>query len=167
MSTSPCPPPTEAVGTPKVDSAAVRVEGINPHVHLRKHALRLTAENAFDVMREYDLVVDGSDNFPTRYLVNDACVLLGKPLVYGAIQKFEGQVSVFNYRGGPNYRDLFPEPPPPGEVPSCAEGGVLGILPGVIGCMQATEAIKIALERLARSVPNSSASGLMKGPKLN
>jgi len=138
---------TEALGTPKVDSAAMRIEGINPHVNLRKHPVRLTAANALDVIGQYDLVVDGCDNFPTRYLVNDACVILGKPLVYGAIQKFEGQVSVFNYRGGPNYRDLFPEPPPPGEVPSCAEGGVLGVLPGVIGCMQATEAIKLALGR--------------------
>jgi len=138
---------TSALGTPKVDSAAARVEGINPHVAVRKHPFRLTAANALELIGQYDLVVDGSDNFPTRYLVNDACVVLGKPLIYGAIQKFEGQVSVFNYRGGPNYRDLFPEPPPPGEVPSCAEGGVLGILPGVIGCMQATEAIKVALGR--------------------
>ena len=136
---------TDAVGTPKVDSAEGRVGGINPHVEFIKHRLRLTAANALEVVAPYDLVVDGSDNFPTRYLVNDACILLGKPLIYGAVQKFEGQVSVFNYRGGPNYRDLFPEPPPPGEVPSCAEGGVLGILPGVIGCLQATEAIKVAL----------------------
>ena len=132
-------------GPPKVDSAEGRVGGINPHVEFIKHRLRLTAANALEVVAPYDLVVDGSDNFPTRYLVNDACILLGKPLIYGAVQKFEGQVSVFNYRGGPNYRDLFPEPPPPGEVPSCAEGGVLGILPGVIGCLQATEAIKVAL----------------------
>ena len=137
---------TEALGTPKVDSAEARVAGINPHVAFRKHELRLTSANALDVIGQYDIVIDGSDNFPTRYLVNDACVILKKPLVYGAIQKFEGQVSVFNYRGGPNYRDLFPEAPPPGEVPSCAEGGVLGVLPGVIGCMQATEAIKVALD---------------------
>ena len=134
-----------SLGTPKVDSAEARVTGINPHVRFVKHELRLTADNALDIMRDYDLVLDGSDNFPTRYLVNDACVILGKPLIYGAIQKFEGQVSVFNYQGGPNYRDLFPEPPPPGEVPSCAEGGVLGVLPGVIGCLQATEAVKVAL----------------------
>ena len=136
---------TQSVGTPKVESAEARIAGINPHVRLVKHALRLTSANALAILKDYDLVLDGSDNFPTRYLVNDACVILGKPLIYGAVQKFEGQVSVFNYRGGPNYRDLFPEPPPPGEVPSCAEGGVLGVLPGVIGCMQATEAIKVAL----------------------
>ena len=136
---------TESLDKPKVDSAEARVTGINPHVNFVKHNLRLTPDNALDIMKDYDLVLDGSDNFPTRYLVNDACVLLGKPLIYGAIQKFEGQVSVFNYKGGPNYRDLFPEPPPPGEVPSCAEGGVLGVLPGVIGCMQATEAIKVCL----------------------
>ena len=135
----------DAVGAPKVDSAEMRVKGINQHVNFRKHALRLTSLNALNILQGYDLVVDGSDNFATRYLVNDACVILGKPLVYGAIQAFEGQVSVFNYNGGPNYRDLFPEPPPPDEVPSCAEGGVLGILPGVIGCIQATEAIKVAL----------------------
>ena len=138
---------TSALGTPKVDSAASRIEGINPHVRVRKHAFRLTAENALELLGQYDVVVDGSDNFPTRYLVNDACVILGKPLVYGAVQKFEGQVSVFNYRGGPNYRDLFPQPPPPGEVPSCAEGGVLGIVPGVVGCLQATEALKLAMGR--------------------
>jgi adenylyltransferase/sulfurtransferase len=138
---------TSTLGKSKVDSAAARVTDINPNVVVHKHSFRLTSTNALDVIAQYDLVVDGSDNFPTRYLVNDACVILGKPLVYGAIQKFEGQVSVFNYRGGPNYRDLFPEAPPPGEVPSCAEGGVLGILPGVIGCMQATEAIKVALGR--------------------
>ena len=136
---------TSSLDTPKVDSAEARVTGINPHVNFVKHNLRITPDNALDIIREYDLVLDGSDNFPTRYLVNDACVILDKPLIYGAIQKFEGQVSVFNYRGGPNYRDLFPEPPPPGEVPSCAEGGVLGVLPGVIGCMQATEAIKVCL----------------------
>ena len=138
---------TRALGLSKVESAAARIAEINPLVNFCKHSLRLTRENALEIIRQYDVVVDGSDNFPTRYLVNDACVLLGKPLVYGAIQKFEGQVSVFNYGGGPNYRDLFPEPPPPGEVPSCAEGGVLGILPGVVGCMQATEAVKICLCR--------------------
>ena len=136
---------TDAVGQPKVESAEARMTQINPHVQLRTHPFRLTAENALEVIGQYDLVVDGCDNFPTRFLVNDACVILGKPLVYGAIQKFEGQVSVFNFDGGPNYRDLFSEPPPPGQVPSCAEAGVLGVLPGVIGCMQATEAIKIIL----------------------
>ena len=136
---------TDAVGTPKVESAHKRVAQINPHVSVVTHQTRIDAANALELLRPYDVVIDGSDNFPTRYLVNDACVILGKPLIYGAIQKFEGQVSVFNYKGGPNYRDLFPEPPPPGEVPSCAEGGVLGVLPGVIGCMQATEAIKVCL----------------------
>lgn len=140
---------TCALGTPKVDSAAERITGLNPHVAVRTHAVRLTSANALEIIGAYDVVVDGCDNFPTRYLVNDACVILGKPLVYGAVQKFEGQVSVFNYRGGPNYRDLFAEPPPPGEVPSCAEGGVLGVLPGVIGMLQATEAIKICLGREA------------------
>ena len=111
---------TEAVGTPKVDSARLRIAQINPLVGVVTHRLRLDATNALELVRPYDLVVDGSDNFPTRYLVNDACVLCGKPLVYGAVQRFEGQLSVFNYRGGPNYRDLFPEPPPPGAVPSCA-----------------------------------------------
>ena len=138
---------TEDIGRPKVESAAARLKSINPEVVVYQHPFRILPENALDLIDQYDLVLDGSDNFPTRYLVNDACVLLGKPLIYGAIQKFEGQVSVFNYKGGPNYRDLFPEPPPPGEVPSCAEGGVLGILPGVIGCLQATEAIKVALGR--------------------
>jgi adenylyltransferase/sulfurtransferase len=138
---------TEAVGTPKVDSARVRIAQINPLVGVVTHRLRLDATNALELVRPYDLVVDGSDNFPTRYLVNDACVLCGKPLVYGAVQRFEGQLSVFNYRGGPNYRDLFPEPPPPGAVPSCAEAGVVGVLPGVIGVLQATEALKVLLCR--------------------
>jgi rhodanese-related sulfurtransferase len=106
---------------------------------------RLSSENALDIIRPYDIVVDGTDNFPTRYLVNDACVLLDKPNVYGSIFRFEGQATVFNYEGGPNYRDLYPEPPPPGMVPSCAEGGVLGILPGMIGIIQATETVKIIL----------------------
>mmetsp|Transcript_20298 Transcript_20298/g.46526 ORF Transcript_20298/g.46526 Transcript_20298/m.46526 type:complete len:431 (-) Transcript_20298:247-1539(-) len=138
---------TSSVGTPKVESARTRVSEINPNVQLQMHQTRLTADNALAIIGEYDLVVDGCDNFPTRFLVNDACVILGKPLVYGAIQKFEGQVSVFNHRGGPNYRDLFSEPPPPGEVPSCAEAGVLGVLCGVIGTIQATEAIKIILDK--------------------
>jgi adenylyltransferase/sulfurtransferase len=104
---------------------------------------RLTSENALDIIRPYDIIVDGTDNFPTRYLVNDACVLLNKPNVYGSIFRFEGQATVFNYQDGPNYRDLYPEPPPPGMVPSCAEGGVLGILPGIVGVIQATETVKI------------------------
>ncbi len=136
---------TSKVGVRKVVSAAERIRDINPHVKLDIYEEPLTSENAMQVLAPYDVVVDGTDNFPTRYLVNDACVLLGKPNVYGSIFKFEGQASVFNYHGGPQYRDLYPEPPPPGLVPSCAEGGVLGILPGVIGCIQATETLKILL----------------------
>jgi adenylyltransferase/sulfurtransferase len=136
---------TSSVGVPKVRSAAARIHDLNPNVVLDIFEEPLTSENALRILADYDVVVDGTDNFPTRYLVNDACVILGKPNVYGSIFKFEGQASVFNYQGGPNYRDLYPEPPPPGLVPSCAEGGVLGILPGVIGCIQATETIKILL----------------------
>jgi len=127
----------------KVESARRRINDVNPHVTVVVHREKLGIDNILGLLAPYDVVVDGTDNFPTRYLVNDACVLLGKPLVYGAILRFEGQASVFNYRGGPNYRDLLPEPPSPGDVPSCAEGGVLGVLPGVIGCIQATEAIKL------------------------
>ena len=136
---------TSKVGVPKVQSAAERIADINPHVQVDIYEEALTSANALRILAPYDVVVDGTDNFPTRYLVNDACVILGKPNVYGSIFKFEGQASVFNYQGGPNYRDLYPEPPPPGLVPSCAEGGVLGILPGVIGCIQATETLKILL----------------------
>jgi adenylyltransferase/sulfurtransferase len=136
---------TSSVGVPKVRSAAARIHDLNPNVVLDIFEEPLTSANALRILADYDVVVDGTDNFPTRYLVNDACVILGKPNVYGSIFKFEGQASVFNYQGGPNYRDLYPEPPPPGLVPSCAEGGVLGILPGVIGCIQATETIKILL----------------------
>jgi len=136
---------TSKVGALKVDSARERIHDINPHVRVDVFNEALTSENALEIMAPYDVVVDGTDNFPTRYLVNDACVMLGKPNVYGSIFKFEGQCSVFNYQDGPNYRDLYPEPPPPGLVPSCAEGGVLGILPGVIGCLQATETIKVLL----------------------
>lgn len=136
---------TSKVGVPKVQSAAERIADINPHVQVDVYEEALTSANALRILEPYDVVVDGTDNFPTRYLVNDACVILGKPNVYGSIFKFEGQASVFNYQGGPNYRDLYPEPPPPGLVPSCAEGGVLGILPGVIGCIQATETLKILL----------------------
>ena len=118
---------------------------INPYVKIDKHEVALTSENALDIIRDYDIVVDGTDNFPTRYLVNDACVLLGKPNVYGSIFRFEGQATVFAYEGGPCYRCLYPEPPPPGLVPSCAEGGVLGILPGTIGLIQATETVKLIL----------------------
>ncbi|MEH2371407.1 molybdopterin-synthase adenylyltransferase MoeB [Nostoc sp.] len=136
---------TSWVGKPKIESAKNRIHEINPYCQVDLYETRLTSENALELIQPYDIVVDGTDNFPTRYLVNDACVLLNKPNVYGSILRFEGQASVFNYEGGPNYRDLFPEPPPPGMVPSCAEGGVLGILPGIIGLIQATETVKIIL----------------------
>lgn len=136
---------TRDVGRPKIASARDRLLDVNPHVNVLAHEVRLTSENALDLVRDYDLVVDGTDNFPTRYLVNDACVLTGKPNVYGSIFRFEGQASVFGLPGQPCYRCLYPEPPPPGLVPSCAEGGVLGVLPGVIGTIQATEAIKLIL----------------------
>jgi adenylyltransferase/sulfurtransferase len=136
---------TKDVGRPKIDSAAEKMQAINPNVEIVKHEVALSSENAMEILKGYDLVVDGTDNFPTRYLVNDACVLLGKPNVYGSIFRFEGQAAVFAYPGGPCYRCLYPEPPPPGLVPSCAEGGVLGILPGTIGLIQATEAVKLIL----------------------
>ncbi len=136
---------TSWVGKPKIVSAKDRILEINPNCQVDLYETRLSSENALDIIRPYDIVVDGTDNFPTRYLVNDACVLLNKPNVYGSIFRFEGQATVFNYEDGPNYRDLYPEPPPPGLVPSCAEGGVLGILPGIIGVIQATEAVKIIL----------------------
>jgi sulfur-carrier protein adenylyltransferase/sulfurtransferase len=136
---------TASVGQLKIESAKARILELNPYCQVDLYNLRLSADNALDTMRPYDVIVDGTDNFPTRYLVNDACVLLGKPNVYGSIFRFEGQATVFNYQGGPNYRDLYPEPPPPGLVPSCAEGGVLGILPGIIGVIQATETVKIIL----------------------
>jgi len=136
---------TSWVGKPKIQSAKERILEINPYCQVDLYETRLSSENALEIMEPYDIVVDGTDNFPTRYLVNDACVLLNKPNVYGSIFRFEGQATVFNYEGGPNYRDLFPEPPPPGMVPSCAEGGVLGILPGLIGVIQATETVKIIL----------------------
>jgi len=138
---------TSDVGRPKLDSASDRMREINPFVRIIKHNTMLTSENALQILKDYDIVIDGTDNFPTRYLVNDACVLLGKPNVYGSIFRFEGQCTVFAYQDGPCYRCLYPEPPPPGLVPSCAEGGVLGILPGLVGTMQATEAIKIILGR--------------------
>lgn len=136
---------TSWVGKPKIASAKNRILEINPNCQVDLYETRISAENALDIVKPYDIVVDGTDNFPTRYLVNDACVLLNKPNVYGSIFRFEGQATVFNYEGGPNYRDLYPEPPPPGMVPSCAEGGVLGILPGIIGVIQATETIKIII----------------------
>ena len=134
---------TSGIGTPKTDSARARLRDINPHVHVETFAQRLTSANALDIMRGFDLIVDGSDNFPTRYLVNDACVLLGKPDVYGSVFRFDGQVSVFDAKAGPCYRCLYAEPPPPDLVPSCAEGGVLGVLPGIIGSLQALETIKL------------------------
>ena len=136
---------TEDVGRKKLDSAAETIAAINPNVEIRKFETRLTSRNALEIMRDFDIVVDGTDNFATRYLVNDACVLLGKPNVYGSIFRFEGQASVFATKDGPCYRCLYPEPPPPGVVPSCAEGGVLGILPGLVGVIQATETIKLIL----------------------
>ncbi|GJD18932.1 UBA/THIF-type NAD/FAD-binding protein [Rivularia sp. IAM M-261] len=136
---------TSWVGKPKIESAKNRIHEINPYCQVDLYETRISSENALDIIRPYDVVIDGTDNFPTRYLTNDACVLLNKPNVYGSIFRFEGQATVFNYEGGPNYRDLYPEPPPPGMVPSCAEGGVLGILPGIIGIIQATEAVKIIL----------------------
>ena len=138
---------TADVGRLKLDAAIERLSALNPHIDIVPHALRLTSENVLDVIEPYDIVVDGTDNFPTRYLVNDACVIAGKPNVYGSIFRFEGQLSVFDARRGPCYRCLFPEPPPPGAVPSCAEGGVLGVLPGIIGSMQALEVIKLILGR--------------------
>ena len=136
---------THDVGRRKVDSARDRLRGINPEVRVEAHPFAIEAANALDLVGRYDLVIDGSDNFPTRYLVNDACVLTRRAYVYGSIFRFEGQASVFAAPGGPCYRCLYPEPPPPNLVPSCAEGGVLGVLPGIIGAIQATEAIKLIL----------------------
>ena len=135
------------VGRPKIEAAAERLGALNPEIHIESYETQLTSENALEIFRDYDIIVDGTDNFPTRYLVNDACVLLGKPNVYGSIFRFEGQASVFGYPDGPCYRCLYPEPPPPGLVPSCAEGGVLGVLPGIIGSIQAMEALKLILEK--------------------
>jgi molybdopterin/thiamine biosynthesis adenylyltransferase/rhodanese-related sulfurtransferase len=137
---------TKDVGRPKTQSAKETIAEINPNVEVVIHSTRISSENALDIIRPYDIVVDGTDNFPTRYLTNDACVLLKKPNVYGSIFRFEGQASVFApHLGGPCYRCLYPEPPPPGMVPSCAEGGVLGVLPGIVGTIQATEILKLAL----------------------
>ncbi|HTB18836.1 MAG TPA: molybdopterin-synthase adenylyltransferase MoeB [Bryobacteraceae bacterium] len=136
---------TKDVGKKKLDSAAETMLDINPYVEIDRHEVALTSENALEILKDYDIVVDGTDNFPTRYLVNDACVLLKKPNVYGSIFRFEGQATIFAYPGGPCYRCLYPEPPPPGLVPSCAEGGVLGILPGTVGLIQATETVKLIL----------------------
>ena len=136
---------TKDIGRPKLDSAADRMRDVNPHIEIVKYETMLSSENALDIIKDYDIVVDGTDNFPTRYLVNDACVLLGKPNAYGSIFRFEGQATVFGYKDGPCYRCLYPEPPPPGLVPSCAEGGVLGILPALIGSIQATETVKLII----------------------
>ncbi len=136
---------TKDVGRPKLESARDRIADVNPNVEVESHQLRLTSDNAMEVIEAYDVVVDGTDNFPTRYLTNDACVILGKPNVYGSIFRFEGQVSIFDARHGPCYRCLFRQPPPPGMVPSCAEGGVLGVLPGIIGTLQALETIKLVI----------------------
>src|SRR5438477_6177886 len=136
---------TSQVGEPKLSAARKRLHDLKPEITIETHETAITSENALDIFRGYDVIVDGTDNFPTRYLVNDACVLTGKPNVYGSIFRFDGQASVFYAREGPCYRCLYPEPPPPGLVPSCAEGGVLGILPGLIGCIQATEAVKLIL----------------------
>jgi adenylyltransferase/sulfurtransferase len=136
---------TPDVGRPKLHSAKDRLTAINPEIHIETYETALSSKNALRLFRDYDVILDGTDNFPTRYLVNDACVLVGKPNAYGSIFRFEGQASVFAFPGGPCYRCLYPEPPPPGLVPSCAEGGVLGVLPGVIGTIQATEAIKLIL----------------------
>ena len=135
----------EQIGKSKLKSAKERLESLNPHVQYNLHEVALSSENALDIIKDYDIVIDGTDNFPTRYLVNDACVLLNKPNVYGSIYRFDGQVSVFNHNNGPCYRCLYPSPPPPNLVPSCAEGGVLGVLPGIIGTMQANEALKLIL----------------------
>jgi sulfur-carrier protein adenylyltransferase/sulfurtransferase len=136
---------TNDVGRPKIQAAAERLRGLNPDIQIDTFETMLTSENALDILKDYDIVVDGTDNFATRYLVNDACVLLGKPNVYGSIFRFEGQASVFGYPDGPCYRCLYPEPPPPGLVPSCAEGGVLGVLPGIVGSIQAAETLKLII----------------------
>ena len=138
----------DEIGKPKVEAARRRLQALNPYIKLHIYNTHLNSQNALEILKDYDVIADGTDNFPTRYLVNDASVLLGKPNVYASIFQFEGQVSVFNYRNaqgelGPNYRDLYPTPPPPGLVPSCAEGGVLGVLPGIIGSLQALEVIKV------------------------
>jgi adenylyltransferase/sulfurtransferase len=133
----------DEIGKPKIDSAEKRIKAMNPDTRVIKHRVRLTSENALEILKDYDIVIDGTDNFPTRYLTNDACVFLKKPNIYGSIFRFDGLATVFKVDEGPCYRCLYPEPPPPGMVPSCAEGGVLGILPGVIGLIQATEAVKL------------------------
>jgi len=135
------------IGRSKLEAAKARLEGVNPHIRIQLHETRLTSENALETLRDYDIIADGTDNFPTRYLVNDACVLLGKPNVYASIFRFEGQLSVFDAKKGPCYRCLYPAPPPPGLVPNCAEAGVLGVLPGIIGSLQALETIKLIVHQ--------------------
>jgi len=136
---------TSDVGRPKITAAADRLRNLNPEIRIDTFETHLTSENAFELFKDYDIIVDGTDNFPTRYLVNDASVLMGKPNVYGSIFRFEGQITVFGFPGGPCYRCLYPEPPPPGLVPSCAEGGVLGVLPGIVGTIQAAETLKLII----------------------
>jgi molybdopterin/thiamine biosynthesis adenylyltransferase/rhodanese-related sulfurtransferase len=136
---------TTDVGRPKIEAAADHLRNLNPEIQIDTFETRLTSENALDLFKDYDIIVDGTDNFPTRYLVNDACVILGKPNVYGSIFRFEGQITIFGAPGGPCYRCLYPEPPPPGLVPSCAEGGVLGVLPGIVGTIQAAETLKLVI----------------------
>jgi adenylyltransferase/sulfurtransferase len=136
---------TSDVGRPKTEAAAERLRNLNPEIRIDTFETHLTSENALELFKDYDIIVDGTDNFPTRYLVNDACVITGKPNVYGSIFRFEGQITVFGYPGGPCYRCLYPEPPPPGLVPSCAEGGVLGVLPGIVGTIQAAETLKLII----------------------
>lgn len=134
------------IGQPKALLAEQRIKALNPYIDVEVYETQLTSENALKIIEDYDLIIDGTDNFPTRYLINDACAILNKPYIYGSIFRFEGQVAVFNYKGCPTYRDLYPEPPEPDAVPNCAEGGVIGVLPGIIGCMQANEAIKVLAE---------------------
>jgi sulfur-carrier protein adenylyltransferase/sulfurtransferase len=133
------------IGRPKIEAAADRLQNLNPDIQIDRYETRLTSDNALELFKDYDIIVDGTDNFPTRYLVNDACVLLKKPNVYGSIFRFEGQITIFGYPDGPCYRCLYPEPPPPGLVPSCAEGGVLGVLPGIVGAIQAAETLKLII----------------------
>jgi len=136
---------TDDIGRPKIEAATDRLRNLNPDIQIDRFETRLTSENALEILQNYDIVVDGTDNFPTRYLVNDACVILGKPNVYGSIFRFEGQITIFGAPGGPCYRCLYPEPPPAGLVPSCAEGGVLGVLPGIVGAIQAAETLKLII----------------------
>jgi len=145
---------TGDIGKPKAEAAKIKLQEQNPHVEVEVHNTRLTSKNAIEIIDKYDIIVDGSDNFPTRYLVNDACVILKKPFVFGSIFKFEAQISTFNYEGGPTYRCLYPDPPGAGEVPNCAEIGVIGVLPGIVGSIQANEAIKMIIGIANITIPN-------------